>query len=169
MESTVAPFRLEEFVAAFAEGIKRADKRRPQAMNLRSHLSFQPGIGPHSEAQTIQLVMDEIGQQYPHYELAVPYPNTPLQKCDLCPGASPAWIMAAEVKMLRLFGDNGRPNDNMLMHLLSPYPQHRSALTDCGKLAVSGFLGMKAIMIYGYDHPEWPLEDAVEAFETLAR
>lgn len=37
--------------------------------------------------------------------------------------------------MLRLFGDNAKLNDNMLMHLLSPYPAHRSALTDCEKLA----------------------------------
>jgi hypothetical protein len=36
--------------------------------------------------------------------------------------------------MLRLMGDNGKPNDNMLMHILSPYPSHRSALTDCQKL-----------------------------------
>jgi len=45
------------------------------------------------------------------------------------------------VKMLRLMGDNSKPNDNMLMHILSPYPSHRSALTDCQKLAASGFQG----------------------------
>ena len=39
--------------------------------------------------------------------------------------------------MLRFLGDNGKPNDNILMHVLSPYPQHRSALTDCEKLARS--------------------------------
>jgi hypothetical protein len=33
--------------------------------------------------------------------------------------------------MLRLLGDNGKLNDNMLMHVLSPYQAHRSALTDC--------------------------------------
>jgi hypothetical protein len=48
-------------------------------------------------------------------------------------------------------GDNGKPNDNMLMHILSPYPSHRSALTDCQKLAASGFSGSLAILIYGYD------------------
>jgi hypothetical protein len=37
--------------------------------------------------------------------------------------------------MLRIFGDNGKLNDNMLMHVLSFYPAHLSALTDCGKLA----------------------------------
>jgi hypothetical protein len=39
--------------------------------------------------------------------------------------------------MLRLMGDNGKPNDNMLMHILSPYPAHRSAVTDCAKLVRS--------------------------------
>jgi hypothetical protein len=34
----------------------------------------------------------------------------------------------------RILGDNGKLNDNMLMHILSPYPQHRSAVTDCNKL-----------------------------------
>ena len=50
-----------------------------------------------------------------------------------------------EVKMWRLMGDNGKPNDNILMHVLSPYVQHRSALTDCEKLSNSGFTGRKAI------------------------
>ena len=31
-------------------------------------------------------------------------------------------MIIQEVKMLRLMGDNGKPNDNMLMHILSPYP-----------------------------------------------
>ena len=71
--------------------------------------------------------------------------------------------------MLRLLGDNGKLNDNMLMHLLSPYPQHRSALTDATKLAASGFSARKEIVIFGYEDEGWPLELAVEAFEVLAR
>ena len=50
--------------------------------------------------------------------------------------------------MLRLVDDNGNPNDNMLMHILSPYPNDRSALTDCLKLANSGLVGRKAVVIY---------------------
>jgi hypothetical protein len=73
------------------------------------------------------------------------------------------------VKMLRFNGDNGKPNDNMLMHILSPYPKHRSALTDCQKLVGSGFEQPYALLIYGYDYDEWPMEPAVEAFEQLAR
>ena len=70
--------------------------------------------------------------------------------------------------MLRLMGDNSKPNDNMLMHILSPYPSHRSALTDCQKLAASGFSGSLAVLIYGYDYDALPMEPAVEAFEQLA-
>jgi hypothetical protein len=70
--------------------------------------------------------------------------------------------------MLRLMGDNGKPNDNMLMHILSPYPSHRSALTDCQKLAASSFSGSLSVLIYGYDYDALPMEPAVEAFEQLA-
>ena len=56
----------------------------------------------------------------------------------------------------------------MLMHILSPYPAHRSALTDCDKLIASGLAGRKAIVIFGYDYDGWAMDPAVEAFETLA-
>jgi hypothetical protein len=71
--------------------------------------------------------------------------------------------------MLRFLGDNGQPNDNILMHILSPYPEHRSALTDCTKLLASGLNGRKAILIYGYEADEWPLAPAIDAFEVLAQ
>jgi hypothetical protein len=54
------------------------------------------------------------------------------------------------------------------MHVLSPYPQHRSALTDCGKLARATLGRRKAILIYGFGHDDWSLDSAVEAFELLA-
>ena len=71
--------------------------------------------------------------------------------------------------MLRLMGDNGKPNDNMLMHILSPYPNDRSALTDCLKLVESGLVGRKAVVIYGFDYPGRRMDPAIEAFELLAR
>lgn len=56
----------------------------------------------------------------------------------------------------------------MIMHILSPYPDHRSALTDCSKLAASGLAAHKAILIYGYEHPNRPLGPVIDAFEALA-
>ena len=71
--------------------------------------------------------------------------------------------------MLRLMGDNGKPNDNMIGHILSPYPGDRSALTDCAKLVRSGLTGRKAVLIYGFDYPSLPMDPAISAFEQLAR
>jgi hypothetical protein len=60
-------------------------------------------------------------------------------------------------------------NDNILMHVLSPYPAHRSALTDCQKLRSSRLGTAQAIIIYGYDYDAWPMDPVIEAFEVLAR
>jgi hypothetical protein len=70
--------------------------------------------------------------------------------------------------MMRLMGDNGKPNDNILTHILSPYPQQRSALTDCQKLVRSGFSGRFVILIYGYEYEGYPLEPVMDAFAILA-
>ena len=56
----------------------------------------------------------------------------------------------------------------MLMHIFSPYPEHRSAITDADKLLNSGFPSRKAILIYAFDYVEWPMAIAIDAFETLA-
>jgi hypothetical protein len=153
-------------VRDFAAGLMLADARRPR------WAAYQPGIGPHTEPQTVALVLAELRRDHPalygSVQTGVPYPNSPRQWCDLLitPSGGRAW--AVEVKMLRLMGDNGKPNDNILMHILSPYPDDNSALTDCQKLAASGFSGSLAVLIYGYDYDARPMESAVEAFEQLA-
>lgn len=161
-----------QFVRDFAMGIKLADQKKPIAVNARRGIPFQAGIGPHSENDTLKLVMDELHQsppgKYADFSMNVRYPLNLQKKCDLCLGKHPNWDWAVELKMLRLFGDNGRANDNMLMHILSPYPAHRSALTDCEKLIGSGLMGRKAILIYGFEDARFPLEPAIRAFELLA-
>jgi hypothetical protein len=107
-------------------------------------------------------------EAYGDHARAVRYPGGSRSKCDLCIGRKSSWGWAIEFKLLRFLGDNGKPNGNMLMHILSPYPQDRSALTDCSKLASAPIADRKAIIIFGYDHDDWPLEPAVGAFETLA-
>jgi hypothetical protein len=163
---------LGEFIADVATAIKRVDQRLPQAANVRTGALYQPGIGPHPETQAVALVVAELAILAPQRYMGrlhttVAYP-TGRQKCDLCIGVAPPWEWAVEIKMLRLMGDNGKPNDNMLMHILSPYPNDRSALTDCTKLLESGVTGTKAIVIYGFDYPALPMDPAIEAFETLA-
>ncbi|HUK87395.1 MAG TPA: hypothetical protein VLT85_06995, partial [Terriglobales bacterium] len=152
----------------FAKAVVLADSRRPVAKE------FQPGIGPFGEPEAVQLAMKELEQAEPsryreRYRLGVKYPSIPRQKCDLCLGSTPNWEWAIEVKLFRMLGDNGKSNDNMLMHILSPYPKHRSALTDCTKLLKSGLSGRKAVLIYGFESADWPVEQTLGAFEVLAR
>jgi hypothetical protein len=162
---------LDAFVAAFARSVERADLKRPVAANVRSKAAFQPGIGPYSETEALSLIMREMFVDVApgEYTLSVPYVQLSRQRCDLCLGIPPDWEWAVEVKMLRMMGDNGKPNDNMLMHILSPYPQHRSAVTDCAKLVASSLGKHKAVLIYGFESPAFPLEPAIRAFEALAR
>jgi hypothetical protein len=133
------PVELDRLVHDIAACIKRVDSRRPIAANARTGVSYQPGIGPHAETAAVALIAQELAQlardvYRDRIVLGVSYPSSSREKCDLCIGTPPSWDWAIEIKMLRLMGDNGKPNDNMLMHILSPYPAHRSALTDGPKL-----------------------------------
>ncbi len=168
------PLTLRQVVEDMARGIELADSRCPVARSTRDGHAYQQGIGPHSESQTLELISKELSalpdsQYFGRIHLQVPYLSNTRTKCDVCIGQPPEWEWAIEVKMLRIMGDNGKPNDNMLMHILSPYPDHRSALTDCEKLTHELIRAdNKAIIIYGYECEERPILLAVNAFETLA-
>jgi hypothetical protein len=159
---------LQQLVEGLASGIVAADSRSPIAVGQRSGRVYQPGIGPHSESETITLALGEscAGLDEVRLNREVPYPNVPRNRCDLIIYGTPGW--AIEIKLLRLLGDNGLKNDNMLMHILSPYPTDHSALSDCSKLLRSGFEGRKAIVIIGYDYDAFPLFPTIRAFELLA-
>jgi hypothetical protein len=154
---------LPDIVKEFAQGLKKADSQQPKP----KYRNYEEGIGPFPEPKAIALII----QQLPfNVQTNVVYPDPGIrQKCDICIVSNANhYDWAIEVKLLRFLGDNGKPNDNMLTHILSPYPQHKSALNDCVRLARSSFGAKKAILIYGFEHDAWPLEPAIEAFEHLA-
>ena len=164
---------LEQLVTDFAKCVELVDAKQPQAKNARTNELYRPGFGPHPESQAVDLVANALQMVNPtlykkRTHTGIPYPGNLRQKCDLCIGEKPAWDWSVEVKMLRFIGDNGKPNDNILMHILWPYPQHRSALTDCSKLITSEFTGRKAVLIYGFESGSYPHEPAINAFEDLA-
>jgi hypothetical protein len=157
----------QKLVSDFARAMVAADARSPTKSPYKS------GIGPHTEPETLRLVAQELialdAVCYAKIDCGVPYPNSSHEKCDWALRVEDQQTWYVEAKMMRLMGDNGKPNDNILTHILSPYPQHRSALTDCSKLKVSGFSGRLGILIYGYSYPDYPLEPAIRAFEVLAK
>ena len=100
---------LTDLVMDFARGIQAVDALAPVASSPRTGASYQPGIGPHTEAQTIKLVMAHLAgtdlQRYASCQLGVPYADGTRQACDVCLGSlsGPApWEWAIEVKMLQL-------------------------------------------------------------------
>ena len=159
---------LNEFLSDFADGIRAADLRRPQMISQKGTV-YREGIGPFTEDETVGLVLQEFPDDWNgcRFERFVAYPLLPRNKCDLCI-VTPIGKLFIEVKMMRLYGDNGKRNDNIITHILSPYPQQRSALTDIQKMQGSGFDGDKAILIYGYDYDEYPLPLMIDCFEKLA-
>lgn len=56
---------LKTLVTDFAEGVAAVDATSPVAVNQRSGAAFQPGIGPHTEALTVKLVMLRLATSHP--------------------------------------------------------------------------------------------------------
>ena len=84
---------LGRLVEDFAAAIQRADGRSPQAVGSRTGRAYQPGIGPHTEGQTIRLVTAELvtlDGAYAASTFDVPYPNASRQRCDWCLGSPPS-------------------------------------------------------------------------------
>lgn len=159
---------LEQIVHDFAAGMKAADERRPQASSSSTSGRFyQPGIGPFRETEAVALTLAEMrtvrGGIYAHAGKRR-YPAS-RNECDFALGELPDW--AIEVKMARLRRDNGDYEDTTTKKILSPYPDDRSAVTDCRKLANSEFGERQAMLIYGFEDPARPIMWLIEAFELI--
>ena len=149
--------------------METVDHRRPQAASHRDAARlYQPGIGPFGEDAAVAMTVEQMQaadkNAYAKAEKCR-YPDSS-HVCDLALGIIPDW--AIEVKLARLGRDNGTYEDAAIKKILSPYPDDRSAVTDCVKLARSGFAGKCAILIYGFEDPKRPLDWLIEAFEAVA-
>lgn len=60
MVCRMGELELQGLVADFARGMEKADARRPQQVSSRTGKAYQPGLGPHTEAKTVDLVMLEL-------------------------------------------------------------------------------------------------------------
>jgi hypothetical protein len=161
---------IQRLTRDFSAALMRVDAAGPVAVSATTKRAYRAGIGPHTETATLRLVREALSRNLAYRNLRsdIPYASVPRQRCDWLLGDDEYGDVFIEAKMMRLMGDNGKPNDNILTHILSPYPQQRSALTDCEKLVRSGFQGRFVILIYGYEYPSFPLEPVMEEFEILA-
>ena len=109
-----------EVVADFAAGKQAVDAMRPQAWSHNGKRFCQPGSRPHSESATTRLVTDHlIAHSADRYRdplsLEVPF-RMARQTAVMWFSAlrTPPGGMAIELKRLRVMGDNGKSNDNIL-------------------------------------------------------
>ncbi len=131
---------LDMFVHDFAAGMKSVDAMRLSARGRNR--TYQPGVGPYREVDAVAQTVAEMKRlspsQYGSIQTQFRYPKSS-QKCDIYwEGQDETW--AIEVKMVRFRGDNGKLADLSVQDILSPYSEDHSALSDCVKLARSGFV-----------------------------
>jgi hypothetical protein len=154
-------------VDAVAKAVSAIDAVCP-AYRTRTGRQYQAGIGPYPENAAMGLVAEHLARAgFGACGEFIAYPSAPRQKCDLWFGDPVEWVV--EAKMGRFRGDNGKPDDTGIKDLISPFPADRSALTDGLKLANSGFPARKALLVYGFDDAERPLERAIDALDVLLR
>jgi hypothetical protein len=156
---------LREIIRDSASALKAVDSEKPVEG------SYDPGIGPHPEDKTVDLVLEHLQRSEPQiYGEASPqtYPTSG-RECDLViPGQ---W--AIEVKLARPYRDNGDVSPYWVKKVLSPYPDDypgsRSAVGDCLKLAGSDFEERRALMVIGYEHdpPKIEVRTAVDSLELI--
>lgn len=156
-------------MADFAAGMAAADALKPQAKSHRREgVVYRAGIGPFSEDEAVRLTLKQMRFHQPGiYDSArkVRYPRA-ARTCDLALGDPIEW--AIEVKLARVGRDNGTYEDTAVKKILSPYPDDRSAVTDCVKLSESQFACRRGVLIYGFEDPTRPLQWLIEAFELIA-
>ena len=151
------PLPLSEFVSEFADALAAVDATRV------SHKQFQPGIGLFGEADAVRTALARLKKVSPNR-----YSNAVTKRL---PDLLIPHEWAGELKIIRPFGDNGKPAEHWSENILHPYPGNTSSLGDCIKLLDSSLLERKAVVIFGYEHtpPVVFLEIAVACFEHIAR
>ena len=158
---------LQNFVKDFAKSMEVVDKILPPAKNARSGEEYEKGIGPYQEKLLIEHVVSNMKQEntelYKNTELEVKYPND-RKRCDVVLNNN----LFIEVKAVRKMRNNGVHEEFLVNHILSPYEADKSFLTDTKKLLDSSFNGQKAVVMYGYDYPDFPIDLILGCFELLA-
>jgi hypothetical protein len=147
---------LDIFVSDFADALAAVDRK-----GIR-HKTFQPGIGPFGEMDAVRAAVNELNTTAPSRYAQIVTKRLP----DLLiPGQ---W--AIELKIIRPFGDNGKPAEHWSENILHPYPGNTSSLGDCLKLLATKLPEKKAVVIFGYEHAQTQvsLDTAISAFETIA-
>ena len=144
--------QLCELVSVVAGVLKDFDAERP------THKRYQPGIGPFGEPQLVK----EVSRRLFGQGLSARTRRSP----DLELGS----LWAVEFKIVRPYGDDGRPAENWSQNLLHPYEGNTSLIGDALKLMDRSDYQHRCLFAICYEHdpPELDLESLLSSFELIA-
>jgi hypothetical protein len=111
---------LEQLIEDIADVLVRIDALRPMCK------TFAPGIGPFGEIQLVSLIKDQLNTSG-KYNGRIVTKRTP----DLL--IPTEW--AIEFKIVRPYGDNGRPAEHWSVNMLHPYPGNQSTIGHTARCA----------------------------------
>ncbi len=159
---------LKNFVEHFAKSMEIIDKTLPAAVNVKTKKPYQRGIGPYQEKLLVKHVTNDMKTRNPelwsNITLEENYPNERYKSCDVVINNN----FFIEIKAIRKMRDNGTQEEFLVNHILSPYENDKSFLTDTKKLLNSDFEGEKAVVFYGYDYEVAPMDIIVGCYELIA-
>lgn len=144
-------------VADFAEALCAIDRSGV------AHKYFQPGIGPHGEADAVRQSLEWL-----RLHRGEPYTSAMVKRA---PDLLIPELWQLEFKIARPYGDNGKLAEHWSENLLHPYAGNTSMLGDCLKLQSSPGPERRAVVVMGFEHnpPLVDLDILYRAFELLAK
>ena len=148
--------RYEAVVKLVADLLAGFDQEEPVHENRGRR--FKPGIGPFGEPQLVKQIAQRID--------ATGIPAQTRRTPDMAIGQD--W--AIEFKIVRPFGDNGRPAENWSVNLLHPYPGNDSLVGDAAKLVTLDSFQHRGLLVIGYEHnpAQVILDPLIQSFELIA-
>ena len=144
--------QLPELVSTVADTLRDFDAERPV------HKSFKPGIGPFGEPQLIK----ELALRLKSQGMPARTRRTPDLEIEN--------VWAVEFKIVRPFGDDGKPAENWSQNLLHPYEGNTSLIGDALKLMARKDHQHSCLFAICYEHesPVVNLDPLLSSFELIA-
>ena len=150
--------QFEEIVCRIANILKELDSTGPRQL-YRDGEYFKPGIGPFRETALVIHIAEQLSDQ----GIRARTRRTP---ADL--DIQGEW--ALEFKIVRPYGDNGKPAENWSRRLLHPYEGNASLIGDALKLMKLESYPQKGLIALAFEHdpPKVDLEPLLESFELVS-
>ena len=147
---------MDKLVNYFAEALRHIDRSGIPFKN------YKPGVGPYAETQLVIKSLQYLKEHYIDYFAGAKTKRHP----DLL--IPEKW--ALEFKIVRPFGDNGKPAEHWSENMMHPYAGNVSVLGDCISLLNSDFSERKGVVVFTYEHsePRFDLSILFDSFELIA-